>query len=73
MEKLRARPELWVALAAVAVRLLYLATARSPSFAEPLIDADYYDYLGVRLSQGEGFPDPVFWQPPLYSLMLAGL
>ncbi|HZI13118.1 MAG TPA: glycosyltransferase family 39 protein, partial [Myxococcus sp.] len=26
-----------------------------------------------RLSQGEGFPDPVFWQPPLYSLMLAGL
>jgi hypothetical protein len=72
-EKLRARPELWVALAAVAVRLLYLATARSPAFADPLIDADYYDYLGQRLSQGEGFPDPVFWQPPLYGLLLGGL
>jgi 4-amino-4-deoxy-L-arabinose transferase-like glycosyltransferase len=67
------RPVPWVVLVALAVRLLYLATAKSPSFAEPLIDADYYDYLGERLSQGQGFPDPVFWQPPLYPLLLAGL
>lgn len=67
------RPGPWVVLVALAVRLLYLATARSPSFADPLIDADYYDYLGERLSQGQGFPDPVFWQPPLYPLLLAGL
>jgi Flp pilus assembly protein TadD len=73
MEKLRARPELWVVIAAVAVRLLYLATTRSPSFTEPLIDADYYDFLGERLSRGEGFSDPVFWQPPLYPVLLGGL
>lgn len=67
------RPVPWVFVVALAVRLLYLATAKSPSFADPLIDADYYDYLGERLSQGQGFPDPVFWQPPLYPLVLAGL
>lgn len=73
LRRLSSRTEVWVALAALAVRLLYLATAKSPSFADPLLDADYYDYLGERLSAGEGFPDPVFWQPPLYPLLLAGL
>jgi 4-amino-4-deoxy-L-arabinose transferase-like glycosyltransferase len=56
-----------------AVDLLYLATASGPSFTDPLIDADYYDYLGVRLASGEGFEDGPFWQPPLYPLILGGL
>lgn len=58
---------------ALAVRLLYLITADGPSFQNPLIDGDYYDYLGVRLSRGEGFPRGPFWQPPAYPLILAGL
>jgi 4-amino-4-deoxy-L-arabinose transferase-like glycosyltransferase len=73
MKRLYARPEFWVVLVAVATRLLYLLTTKSPSFTDPLIDADYYDFLGERLSRGEGFSDPVFWQPPLYPLILGGL
>lgn len=58
---------------ALAVRFVYLLTADGPSFQDPLIDADYYDYLGVRLASGEGFPPGPFWQPPLYPLVLGGL
>jgi hypothetical protein len=58
---------------AFAVRLLYLATADGPSFDDPIVDADYYDYLGARLAAGEGFDPGPFWQPPLYPLVLGGL
>ena len=58
---------------ALAVRLAYLLTARGPAFEAPLIDADYYDYLGERLARGEGFDEGPFWQPPLYPLVLGGL
>lgn len=65
----------WVLVFAVAlaVRLAYLLTARGPAFDAPLIDADYYDYLGTRLARGEGFDAGPFWQPPLYPLVLGGL
>ena len=65
----------WVLVFAVAlaVRLAYLLTARGPAFDAPLIDADYYDYLGARLARGEGFDAGPFWQPPLYPLVLGGL
>jgi 4-amino-4-deoxy-L-arabinose transferase-like glycosyltransferase len=59
------------AAAALAVRFLYLATANGPAFTDPLIDADYYDYLGTRLAAGEGFETGAFWQPPLYPLFVA--
>ncbi len=62
-----------VMVVACVVRLAYLATARGTAFDHPLVDADYYDMLGVRLAHGEGFPDKVFWQPPLYPLFLGGL
>jgi len=55
------------------VRLAYFATAHGPSFQDPLIDGDYYDYLGARLASGQGFDAGPFWQPPLYPLLLGGL
>jgi 4-amino-4-deoxy-L-arabinose transferase-like glycosyltransferase len=61
---------LWVFGTTLAVRLLYLATARSPAFQDPLIDGDYYDYLGARIASGAGFDEGPFWQPPLYPLIL---
>lgn len=65
----------WALVLAVAlgVRLAYLLTAHGPAFDAPLIDADYYDYLGTRLARGEGFDPGPFWQPPLYPLVLGGL
>ncbi|HYO59525.1 glycosyltransferase family 39 protein [Archangium sp.] len=71
----RARVPTWAFVLAVAlgVRLAYLLTARGPAFDAPLIDADYYDYLGERLARGEGFDPGPFWQPPLYPLVLGGL
>lgn len=67
------RDSLIVFAAAVALRLLYFATANGPSFSDPLIDADAADALGVRLATGQGFEPGPFWQPPLYPLVLGGL
>lgn len=69
------RVPLWALVLAVAlaVRAAYLLTAHGPAFDAPLIDADYYDFLGERLARGEGFPEGPFWQPPLYSLVLGAL
>ncbi len=57
----------------VSVRFLYFATADGPSFQDPLIDGDYYDYLGGRLATGEGFEPGPYWQPPLYPMVLGWL
>lgn len=75
LEAPRARVPVWALVLAVAlgVRLAYLLTAHGPAFDAPLIDADYYDYLGARLARGEGFDPGPFWQPPLYPLVLGGL
>lgn len=72
---LLARVPSWALVLAVAlsVRLAYLLTAHGPAFEAPLIDADYYDFLGERLARGEGFDAGPFWQPPLYPLVLGGL
>jgi 4-amino-4-deoxy-L-arabinose transferase-like glycosyltransferase len=67
------RLALWVFGAAVAIRLLYFATTHSPSFRDPLIDGDYYDFLAERIARGEGFEPGPFWQPPLYPLLLGAL
>lgn len=66
---------LWEVVFAVAfaARVLYFATARGTAFEHPLIDADYYDFLGQELSLGRGFPEGPFWQPPLYPLFLGAL
>ena len=73
MARLRVPPWAIVLAAAFAVRGAYLLTAHGPAFESPLIDADYYDYLGERLARGEGFPEGPFWQPPLYPLVLGAL
>jgi hypothetical protein len=72
---LRSRLLGWPLIAAIAlaVRLAYLATAHGPAFDHPIIDADYYDFLGARIASGAGTPDEPFWQPPLYPLFLGGL
>mgnify|MGYP000865442162 FL=1 len=57
-------------LLTVVLRWIYFATADGPSFADPLIDGDYYDYLADRLSRGQGFEPGPFWQPPLYPIVL---
>ncbi len=62
-----------VAILALLVRVAYLLSAHGPAFGDPLMDADYYDYLGERLARGQGFEPGVFWQPPLYPLFLGGL
>jgi 4-amino-4-deoxy-L-arabinose transferase-like glycosyltransferase len=58
---------------ALCVRGAYLLTAHGPAFDAPLIDADYYDFLGEQLARGEGFPPGPFWQPPLYPVLLGAL
>ena len=58
---------------ALCVRGAYLLTAHGPAFDAPLIDADYYDFLGEQLARGEGFPPGPFWQPPLYPMLLGAL
>lgn len=65
----------WQAVLAFAlvVRLAYLLTARGVGFEHPVLDADYNDFLGVRLASGAGFPDEPFWQPPLYPWLLGRL
>jgi 4-amino-4-deoxy-L-arabinose transferase-like glycosyltransferase len=65
----------WQAVLAFAlvVRLAYLLTARGVGFEHPILDADYYDFLGARLASGAGFPDEPFWQPPLYPWLLGRL
>jgi 4-amino-4-deoxy-L-arabinose transferase-like glycosyltransferase len=71
----RARLLGWPLVAAIAlvIRLAYLLTADGPAFDHPILDADYYDFLGARLATGAGFPDEPFWQPPFYPLWLGWL
>ena len=63
-----------LALAALAVRLVYLVQADdSPLFFHPIVDARTYVRTALHLAEGHwlGPPGP-FWQPPLYPYFLAG-
>ena len=62
-----------VAIVALVVRIAYLVTAHGPAFTDPLVDADYYDYLGERIAHGAGFDAGPFWQPPLYPALLGAI
>src|SRR5439155_19404632 len=48
-----------------------LAMRRSPYFTHPVVDAETYRQAALALVTGQGFPDPVFWQPPGYPYFLA--
>ncbi len=73
-----------VLLAALTIRLLYLAeAARKPDFRHPAIDADYHDYWARCVASGNwtppsGLPDPhiadrPYIRPPGYPYFLAGV
>lgn len=67
----RRRLLLLVAAVAVAARLVYLAqSARSPFFSRPIIDAQTYDEMALRIAAGEEPIPAPFFQPPLYPYML---
>lgn len=67
----RRRLLLLVAALAVAARLVYLAqSARSPFFSRPIVDAQTYDDMAVRIAAGEEPIPAPFFQPPLYPYAL---
>ena len=67
----RRRLLLLVAMVAVAARLVYLAqAARSPFFSRPIVDAQTYDEMAVRIAAGEEPIPAPFFQPPLYPYAL---
>jgi 4-amino-4-deoxy-L-arabinose transferase-like glycosyltransferase len=59
---------------ALALRLGHVLTLRdSPYFARPVLDADTYYWAARALAAGEGWAEPVYWQPPGYPYFLAAL
>ena len=64
-----------LALAALAMRLVYLYQAeKNPFFEMPVVDARGYVELARNLASGgwQGYPMP-FWQPPFYPYLLGAL
>jgi tetratricopeptide (TPR) repeat protein len=43
----------------------------SPYFANPVVDAATYDEAARAIAAGQGYPEPIFWQPPGYSYFLS--
>jgi hypothetical protein len=41
-----------------------LALRDSPYFARPVLDAETYYWAARALAAGEGWAEPVYWQPP---------
>ncbi|HOX45566.1 MAG TPA: glycosyltransferase family 39 protein [Myxococcota bacterium] len=67
-------PALIVVGLALAVRLVILWQSQaSPTFAAPIIDSARYDHLARALAAGEDPGAELYWQPPAYPLLLAGL
>ena len=67
-------PAALVFAAALAVRLGHvLALRESPYFARPVLDAETYYWAARALAAGEGWAEPVYWQPPGYPYFLAAI
>jgi len=65
---------LTVFVIALVVRVLYLLDgADSPSYANPVVDAQTYDYIARALASGWGIDAGLFWQPIFYPLFLAAV
>jgi tetratricopeptide (TPR) repeat protein len=69
------RRDLWICVvlgvAALGVRLAYLWQSRSgPTFYLPVVDADTYHQMAMRLARAEGMAGSFFWQPFLYPYLL---
>jgi 4-amino-4-deoxy-L-arabinose transferase-like glycosyltransferase len=50
-----------------------LALRDSPYFARPVLDAETYYWAARALAAGEGWAEPVYWQPPGYPYFLAAV
>lgn len=66
---------LWIFLAALALRLIYIAQIQdAPYFDVPLVDGANYIRTAGLIAGGDLLAGPqVFWQPPLYPYFLAVL
>jgi 4-amino-4-deoxy-L-arabinose transferase-like glycosyltransferase len=59
---------------ALALRLAHvLALRQSPYFEHPVLDAETYYWASRALAAGEGWAEPVYWQPPGYPYFLAAI
>ena len=65
-----------VVLAAAAMRVAaWLQLSRTPFFASPVVDASTFDIWARAIAHGTTFPGAVdvFFKPPLYPYLLAGI
>jgi tetratricopeptide (TPR) repeat protein len=72
--KIRRRPSLliWIALGALALRLIYLAGLyNTPIFAVVVGDGQQYDAWAQRIAGGQWIGSEIFYQTPLYPYLLA--
>jgi len=68
------RDLLLVAGIALLVRAVYwLLYSRTPFFHTPVVDASFFDLWARALAAGQTFQADVFFKPPLYPYLLAGL
>jgi 4-amino-4-deoxy-L-arabinose transferase-like glycosyltransferase len=59
---------------ALAVRVVHMfALRQSPYFSRAVLDAETYFRAASALAAGEGWPEPVYWQPPGYPYFLAAV
>jgi 4-amino-4-deoxy-L-arabinose transferase-like glycosyltransferase len=50
-----------------------LALRNSPYFSRPVLDAETYFRAASALAAGDGWAEPVYWQPPGYPYFLAAV
>jgi Flp pilus assembly protein TadD len=66
------RPLLWILAGAFAVRAAYLWLSQaSPYFGPEILDARYYHEWALRILEGRGWGEGVFYGLPLYPFFLA--
>lgn len=59
---------------ALVLRVAHVLGLRSsPYFDRPVLDAETYFRAATALAAGEGWAEPVYWQPPGYPYFLAGV
>lgn len=59
---------------ALSLRVLHwLLYARTPFFAHPVVDASFFDLWARAIAAGREFQPDVYFKPPLYPYLLAGV
>jgi 4-amino-4-deoxy-L-arabinose transferase-like glycosyltransferase/Tfp pilus assembly protein PilF len=63
-----------VVAVALLFRLLFWALySRTPFFHQPVVDASFFDIWAQNIAAGRDFQPDVYFKPPLYPYVLAGL